>query len=55
VAFAHRPCQKPGCPNQGWPGASSYLALVHERQWTTEEYERWLAQAVIASLLPEAA
>ena len=40
-----------------WALASphSYLALVHERQWTTEEYERWLAQALIASLLPEPA
>lgn len=31
----------------------TYLALVHERRWTTDEYERWLAQALIATLLPE--
>ena len=30
----------------------SYLALVHERGWTTEEYECWLAQILIATLLP---
>ena len=40
-----------------WTLASphSYHALVHERRWTAEEYERWLAQALIASLLPEPA
>ena len=40
-----------------WTLASphSYLGLVHERRWTTEEYERWLARALIASLLPEPA
>jgi AcrR family transcriptional regulator len=31
----------------------TYLVLVHERQWTTDEYERWLTQALIATVLPE--
>jgi TetR/AcrR family transcriptional regulator of autoinduction and epiphytic fitness len=33
----------------------TYRALVHERQWTTDEYERWLTLVLISALLEEPA
>jgi len=33
----------------------TYRALVHERQWMTDEYERWLTQVLISALLEEPA
>jgi TetR/AcrR family transcriptional regulator, regulator of autoinduction and epiphytic fitness len=30
----------------------SYLALVRDRRWSTEDYEDWLADQLIAALLP---
>jgi hypothetical protein len=30
----------------------SYLALVHDRRWSTEDYEIWFANQLIAALLP---
>jgi AcrR family transcriptional regulator len=38
-----------------WTLASprTYSSLVSERQWATEEYERWLAHMLASALLPE--
>jgi TetR/AcrR family transcriptional regulator, regulator of autoinduction and epiphytic fitness len=38
-----------------WTLASprTYRSLVGERQWATEEYERWLAHMLASALLPE--
>jgi AcrR family transcriptional regulator len=30
----------------------TYLALVHDRRWSSEDYEIWLADQLIAALLP---
>ena len=30
----------------------TYLALVHDRRWSAEDYEAWLAGQLIAALLP---
>jgi AcrR family transcriptional regulator len=30
----------------------TYLALVHDRRWSTQDYEDWLADQLIAALLP---
>jgi AcrR family transcriptional regulator len=30
----------------------TYLALVRDRRWSTHDYERWLADQLIAALLP---
>jgi AcrR family transcriptional regulator len=30
----------------------TYLALVHDRRWSAEDYEAWLADQLIAALLP---
>jgi AcrR family transcriptional regulator len=30
----------------------TYLALVSDRQWSTQDYENWLADQLIAALLP---
>ena len=37
-----------------WARASerSYLALIEERGWSTEEYEAWLTDQLVAALLP---
>lgn len=34
--------------------AEMYLLLVHDRRWPIDDYEHWLANALIATLLPEA-
>ncbi len=31
----------------------TYRALVHERRWTADQYERWLAQLLASALLTE--
>lgn len=38
-----------------WAIASTrtYRALVHERRWTTEQYERWLSDLLAGALLAE--
>ena len=30
----------------------TYLALVRDRRWSTQDYEDWLADQLIAALLP---
>ncbi len=37
-----------------WTLASerTYLALVRDRGWTPQKYERWVAEQLIAALLP---
>jgi hypothetical protein len=30
----------------------TYLALVRDRRWSTQDYENWLADQLIAALLP---
>ena len=37
-----------------WTLASerTYLALVHKRGWEAEKYERWVAEQLVAALLP---
>jgi hypothetical protein len=38
-----------------WTLASerTYLALVRDRQWTPNAYERWLHAQLVSALLPE--
>src|SRR5829696_3890197 len=38
-----------------WTLASerTFLALVRDRRWKTENYERWVAEQLVAALLPE--
>jgi hypothetical protein len=35
--------------------ANLYRALVHDRRWTTDQYERWLVDLLARSLLAEPA
>jgi hypothetical protein len=50
---------RPGLPARSaadtiWTLASerTYLALVHQRGWKPKRYERWVAEQLIAALLP---
>ncbi len=60
-SFARRKQLKPGLTTRAaadviWTLASerTYLALVRDRGWTPEAYERWLAEQLVAALLPPA-